>query len=104
LYDRPGEAIQERSRNAILLLKPFADHADRQFIRNQFTFMDVSLSLPAQKSAVLNVLPEQVAGGYVRQSSMPGNDLCLRALANSGGTKENNIRCHFFYFTNLASS
>jgi hypothetical protein len=70
----------------------FAEHRNRQVVRNQATRIVQRANLLAERRFLRHILAKEIAGGDVRQPQARRDDLCLRPLSDALWAEEEDIR------------
>ena len=84
LSDRAGHTVEDVALRTIVTSDTLVQDSDDDFIRHQLTSVDVTLSLDAGGSAILNGGTEDVTRGDARDTELLAEDLCLGTLSGTG--------------------
>ena len=98
LRDRTRETIENVTLFAVRLADSVHNKINRQFVRNKKSLVHECFCLLAKLCSVLNVCPEDVSGGNVRDSVLFRDSLCLGAFSGSRCAQHNDFHnCNFLH-------
>ena len=92
---RAREPIEDESGPCVGLHDAVADDVEHGGIVDQLAGGHDGIGAPAEVGAFLAMLPEDVAGGDLRNAETRDETLCLGALARSGRAHENDAHVRF---------
>ena len=91
LLDGARVAVQDETLGHVGIVQTVVNELVGQFRGHQVTGVEVALGLQAEFGAFANVVPEQVAGGNLRDAELFFELLGLRALPAPGGPSKTTL-------------